>query len=235
MRCLDQSNGNVLNMPMVRNPNPRPAVALFLLIELLLSVVALAAKTEPATPEPIDAGKTTANVFESSFFHFRYELPKGWSALADNTRLAENNKRYRDAMSEPSRPNDPNSNPITDAYVPYNMLFAARTAIASGNEKPLPRVQIQAIHRGSMVREAGDPAKIYIKMARPKILRDPEEVVISGRKFSRADFQLLPGSFLSQFVTESGDYIIEFDLRAGNEKDLADLVGTMQSVQFAPR
>jgi hypothetical protein len=30
---------------------------------------------------PIDAGQTTANVFESPYFHFRYELPKGWFSL----------------------------------------------------------------------------------------------------------------------------------------------------------
>jgi hypothetical protein len=37
---------------------------------------------------------------------------------------------------------------------------------------------------------------------------------------------------LSKFATVVGEYIIEFDLRAENEKDLAELVKTMQSVQF---
>jgi hypothetical protein len=195
---------------------------------LLFSVIALA-----APPEPIDAGKTKANVFESSFFHFRYEFPKAWFALDDRTRLAENNKRYRDALSEPARPNDANQGPITEASVPYILLFAARTAVASAEEKPMPRVQIQAIQRGTLVREPGDPAKIYIKMARPKVLRGPEEVVVAGHEFVRTDFQLQPASLLSQFVTASGSYIIEFELRASNEKDLADLVSTMQTLKFS--
>ena len=194
---------------------------------LLFSIIALA-----AGPEPIDAGKTTANVFESSYFHFRYEFPKAWFALNDKTRLAENEKRYREAMAEPARPNDSNQGPITEALVPYNLLFAARTALKSGEGQPMPRVQIQALKQNTLVRAPGDPAKLYIKMAHPKVLKGPEDVVMSGHKFVRTDFQLQAASFMSQFVTASGDYIIEFDLRAANEKELADLVTTMQTLQF---
>jgi hypothetical protein len=41
------------------------------------------------------------------------------------------------------------------------------------------------------------------------------------------------GSFLSKFVTVNGDYLIEFDLRADNEKDLAELTKSMESLQFS--
>jgi hypothetical protein len=212
----------VLNMPN----------RLFAFSVLLVSVFALA-----APPEPIDAGRTTANVFESSFFHFRYELPKGWSALADDVRLAENQKRYKDALNEAIGHNDQsapeNQNLITEAIVPYNLLLAARTAVASGDARPLPRVLIQASMRRTMMAEAGDPAKIIIQMAHPKVLRDSEEVVLSGHKFVRTDFQMKAASFLSKFATVNGDYIIEFDLRADNEKDLADLVNTMQTLKFS--
>jgi len=204
---------------------PIKRLALFV---LFFSLLALA-----APPEPIDAGKTSGNVFESSYFHFRYEFPKAWFALDDNARVAGNNKRYRDALSEPARPNDANQNPITEALVPYDLLLAATTPLASGEETPMPRVRIQAIQRGTLVREPGDPAKLYIKMARPKILKATEEVVVSGHEFVRTDFQLQAASFLSQFVTASGSYIIEFDLRAATEKDLADLVTTMQSLKFS--
>lgn len=202
------------------------------LLILLFPAFALA-----APPEPIDAGKTTANVFESSFFHFRYELPKGWSALDDNVRLAENKKRYKDALYEAIGRNDQsaeeNQNLITEAIVPYTLLLAARTTVTSGDDRPLPRVVIQASKRRIMMAEAGDPAKMIIKMLHLKALKDPEEVVLSGHKFVRADFEMKSASFLSKFATVSGDYLIEFDLRADNEKDLADLVNTMQSLKFS--
>jgi len=199
---------------------------------LLFSVFALA-----APPEPIDAGKTTSNVFESSFFHFRYELPKGWSALADDVRLAENKKRYQDTLYEAIGRNDQsapeNQDLITEAIVPYTLLLAARTAVASGDDRPLPRVLIQASKRRIMMKEAGDSAKLIIQLAHPKILRDSGEVVLSEHKFVRTDFQMKAASFLSKFATVDGDYIIEFDLRADNEKDLADLVNTMETLKFS--
>ena len=205
---------------------------LFALFVLLVSVFALA-----APPEPIDAGKTSGNVFESSFFHFRYELPKGWFALADDVRLAENKKRYKDALNEAIGSNDQsapeNQNLITEAIVPYTLLLAARTAVASGETHPLPRVVIQASKRRIMMTEPGDPAKMITRMLHAKVLKDPEDVVLSGHKFVRADFELKPGSMLSKFATVSGDYLIEFDLRAANEKDLADLVNTMQTLKFS--
>jgi hypothetical protein len=67
---------------------------------------------------------------------------------------------------------------------------------------------------------------------RPKVLRGPEDIILSGHKFARADFQFKPDSFLSKFTTVSGDYLIEFDLRAENEKDLADLTNSVQAIQF---
>ncbi len=213
-------------------PNKRFALSVLLFFPaLLFSVFALA-----APPEPIDAGKTSAGVFESSFFHFRYELPKGWSALADGVRLAENKKRYQDALYEAIGRNDQsapeNQNLITEAIVPYTLLLAARTAVTSGDDRPLPRVLIQASKRRIMMAEAGDPAKMMIRMLHAKVLKDPAEVVLSGHTFVRADFELKPGSLLSKFATVSGDYLIEFDLRADNEKDLADLANTMQTLQF---
>ena len=50
-----------------------------------------------------------------------------------------------------------------------------------------------------------------IQIGHPKVLKDPEETVISGHKFVSADFQFRPGSLLSKFATVSGDYIIEFE------------------------
>lgn len=196
---------------------------------MLFSVFALA-----APPEPIDAGKTTGNVFESSYFHFRYELPKGWFALDDSVRLAENKKRFDDEMKEAIEKHGPDSaTQENEVIVPFSLVVAGRTAVAAGGTKQLPRVVVQASKRRIMMSEAGDPAKLMIQIGHPKVLKDPEETVISGHKFVSADFQFRPGSLLSKFATVSGDYIIEFELRAENEKDLADLVNTMQTLKFS--
>ena len=82
--------------------------------------------------------------------------------------------------------------------------------------------------------EAGDPAKLIGMMPHTKVLRGPEEVLISGHKFVRADFQFRSDDFLSKFSTVIGNYLVEFDLRARNEKELTDLASSMQSVVFVP-
>jgi hypothetical protein len=203
-------------------------------LPFLLLLLALSAFAAP--PDPVDAGKTTDNVFQSSFFHFRYELPKGWFALDDKVRLDDNAKRYKDALFEAIGKNDQtapgNQNLVTEADIYYNLLLAAKVPVTAPDATPKPRVVIMASKRRTSWDEAGDPADMYIQMSHPKVLKEPAEVVISGHKFVRADLELKPNSFLSKFATVNGNYIIEFDLRTDNEKDLAELVKTMQSVQF---
>jgi hypothetical protein len=204
------------------------------LLLLLLSMSAFA-----AAPEPIDAGKTTDNVFESSFFHFRFEFPKGWHSLDDKVRLDDNAKRYKDELYEAIGHNDQtapeNRKLITEAIIYYNLLLASKVPITAPEATPKPRIVIMASKRRLQWQEAGDPAKMYIGMGHPKVLHEPEEVTISGHKFVRADLQLRPDSFLSKFATVDGNYIVEFDLRTDNEKELAELVKTMDSLKFTDK
>jgi hypothetical protein len=112
-----------------------------------------------AGPQPsIDAGQTTANVFESAYFHFRYELPKGWFALDDRVRLADNKKRYETQLQEALRNKQPNTSTQTtevEVFPPYNLLIASRTPVTSSDTGQLPRVEIHAIRRMAMMMEAG--------------------------------------------------------------------------------
>jgi len=198
------------------------------LVLFLSSAFALA-----ATPDAFDTGKTTANVFESPFFHFRYEFPKGWSALNDSVRVAENKKRYETDLREAQEQNGPDSETSrTEVVDPYFLLVAGRAAVTTGTTTQKPRVVIMATKRRTMMSGPRDPARTIIQMIHPKVLKGPEDVVLSGRQFSRTDFEFNPKSLLSKFATVVGDYIIEFDLRADNEKDLADLANTMQTLQF---
>jgi len=77
-----------------------------------------------------------------------------------------------------------------------------------------------------------DPARTLIQMIHPKVLSGPEDILLAGRPASRTDFKFQSGSLLSKFATVVGDYIIEFDLRADNETDLANLVNTIETVRF---
>lgn len=203
----------------------------FLLCVLCLSWATLAQESKPA----IDAGETTGNSFQSSFFHFRYQLPNGWSALPDDVRIGENRKRYETQLAKAIKKEGPGTETSkTEVFPPYNLLVAAPTSLTSSETNQLPRLEIYALKRITMMMEAGDPAKMVSYVPQVKVLRGPEDLLISGHKFVRTDFRFQTGRVLSKFVTISGDYLIEFDFRADNEKDLMDLASTMQTVAFKP-
>jgi hypothetical protein len=203
---------------------------------LTLSILLLSIATFAAAREPVDMGKTVGNVFESSFFYFSFEFPQSWTVLDDKVRLAENEKRYKGALPAESKQDGTataqDQGATADTVVPYFLLLASKVPVASENEKPLPRISIIATRREPARSQPGDPAKMYAMVANPKVLKQSEDVVISGHKFVRTDFRLKEGSFLSKFTTARGNYLIDFDLLANNEKDLADLVKTMQSIRF---
>jgi hypothetical protein len=203
----------------------------FVWLCLLFSGLSLIATAQVS----VDAGQTKVNVFESTYFHFHYELPKGWFALDDGVRLADNKKRYETQLEEVYKDKGPNTpTQKTEVYPPFTLLIASRTPVTSSETGQLPRVLVQAIRRFPTMMEAGDPANLVSRM-KPKVLRGPEDIILSGHKFVRTDFQFRADSFLSKFTTASGDYLIGFDLRADNEKDLSDLAASMQSIRFSER
>jgi hypothetical protein len=202
-----------------------------LLSLLFLSWATLAQETKPA----IDAGATTGNSFQASFFHFRYELPNGWSALPDDVRIEENRKRYETQLAEALKKEGPNrETQKTEVFPPFNLLVAAPTLLTSSETNQLPRLVIYAQKRITMLMEAGDPAKMILHIPQVKVLRGPEDLLLSGHKFVRTDFRFQDGEVLSKFVTVDGDYLINFDFRPAHEKDLIDLANTMQTVAFKP-
>jgi hypothetical protein len=130
-----------------------------IVLSLLFCALAAVAKAQPS----IDAGQTTANVFESAYFHFRYELPKGWFALDDKARRADNRKRYETQMQEALKNKTPNTTTQTtevEVFPPYNLLIAARTTVTSSETGQLPRVEIHAIKRFTMMMEACGSGKV---------------------------------------------------------------------------
>lgn len=206
--------------------------------------------TQPSVADvkpSLQAWEASAGSLEASFSHLRYTPPKGFSSLPDDIRKKENRERYEIQLAEALRKQGPNGGARrteggkqitqthkTEVFPHYMLLVAARTAPVTSETDQLPHVVISAQKRITMLMEAGDPAKMMMYIPDVKVLRGPEDVTLSGRRFVRADFRFRSGSFLSKFSTVNGDYLLEFDFRADNEKDLSDMVNSMQSVVFQP-
>jgi hypothetical protein len=212
---------------------------------MLLSFASIVLAQTPQTA--IDAGATSAGTFEAQYFRFRYQIPNGWSALPDAVRIEENRKRYETQLADALKKAGPKKETrktkggkqitetrTTEVFPPYNLLVAAPAPLTSSDTDQLPSVTIFATKRFPAMMEAGDPAHLIGMMSETKVLRGPAEEVLSGHKFVRADFQFRSDNFLSKFSTVIGNYLVEFDLRAMNEKDLTDLANSMQSVVFMP-
>ena len=182
----------------------------------------------------VDAGTTTANTFQSEYFHFTYQFPIGWFVLPDAERVEENRRRY-DITDKMSVPREPGVGVMTKVVAtPYDLLIASSHAVGSSYTRQMPRINVVAIRRTEMMNNAEDPARfISLRMgSEVKKLKGPEKVLIGGRKFVRTDFEAT-GEYLSIFATEIGDHILEWDLRAANEKEFLELIDSMQTLQFS--
>jgi hypothetical protein len=227
----ERSRGNSPRNATLEETMFRIACGRLLSYLLCLSWATLAQEPKPA----VDAGETIGNSFQSSFFHFRYELPNGWSALPDDVRIEENRKRYETQLAEALKKEGPNrETQKTEVFPPYNLPVAAPTLLTSSETSQIPRLVIYAQKRITMLMEAGDPAKMVSYIPQVKVLRGPEDLSLSGHKFVRTDFRFQDGELLSKFVTVDGNYLVNFDFRPANEKGLLDLASTMQTVAFKP-
>lgn len=181
----------------------------------------------------VDSGKVSANKFESTFFKFQYEFPRGWSALNDDLRIKLNRQRHDEELKnarEQTGAGTENRQP--EIFSNYNLLIAGAVAVTSSDTSVMPRINIWAHKRFGILANAGDHARFISQMPQTKVLRTPEELTLAGRKFVRADFLHGTTNYHAQFVSVSGEYLVGFDFRAKTEKELNDLVETMQTVKF---
>jgi TonB family protein len=185
---------------------------------------------------PIDDAIVVQNNFESTFFGFHYQFSAEWHALEDQTRLEDNKARYDKQLQEALAKNGPNNpNNETEVFPSYNLLVAAPSPVLMSYTPQMPRVVIWVHKRFNMLDKPGDHAKVLSMMPNLTVLRPPGETILSGQEFIRADYSFEKNSYLSQWVTEMGDYLIGFDLRARSEDELKDLARTMQTVQFVSK
>ncbi len=183
---------------------------------------------------PIDDAIVVQNNFESTFFGFRYEFPAEWHALADITRIADNKERYDKQLKQALTKNGPNTpNNKTEVFPNYNLLVAGPSPVGMSDTPQMPRIVIWVHKRFDMLDKPGDHPKI-LSMTIPNltVLHPPEETTLAGQRFIRADYSFDKESYLSQWVTQMGDYLIGFDLRARTKDELKGLSQTMQTLQF---
>jgi TonB family protein len=186
---------------------------------------------------PIDDAIVAQNNFESTFFGFRYQFPAEWHVLEDCTRIADNNDRYDKQLKDALAKNGPNTaNNKTEVFPNYNLLVAGPSPVLMSYTPQMPRIVIWVHKRFNMLNNPGDHSKV-LSMTMPNLtfLHPPEETTLSGQKFIRADYSFEKDSYLSQWVTQMGDYLIGFDLRARTADELKDLSQTMETVQFVSK
>jgi hypothetical protein len=185
-------------------------------------------------PEP-DFGKSSGNTFESTYFKFQYDFPQEWSTVPDDLRLSENRKRHEEQVKQAlakAAPDTPNSKTTTQVFWIYDLLIATPKPLAPGEKAALPHIRIWAQERFSMLNEPSDDAKMIANLPTAKVLRKPEELMLAGRKFVRADFVYHGDNFSALFETVSGKYLIGFDFRGSSEKEINDLAQTLQTLKF---
>lgn len=199
----------------------------WLIAFLVLSVVA--AGSAPANPEP-DAGKAVANEYQSFYFKFHYSFPKGWLAVSDSARMAQNRKRHEDFVERDRQlaPHDPNHR----IFWIYDLLIATPASLPAGEHAAPPRVSVWAKERHDTLNDGRDDIRIWSSIPGIRLLHKTEEVTFSRHKFVRADFFLGHGTYEEQFVTVMGNYLVGFEFRGGSVKEINELAASMKDLQF---
>jgi hypothetical protein len=208
------------------------------------------AATKPADNGPaVDAAKVTGSTFESDYFKFTYELPKGWKALDDAARIASNQEvmmgdRDRAAEMTTPLPKKTSTRPPTvkkgsgpassRAPLParYSLMAASSNGLESLASPVLPRINIWAHQRVGALDNPNDHAQFLVSAKRTQVLMPVHEVTLDGYKFVRVDVITPTGEYLSEFVSVMRDYLVGFDFRAQSERELAEMAETMKSVKF---
>jgi hypothetical protein len=241
-------------------------VVLFVTVASLLSLETQqqpAPKSEPAKMEPaptqeqaakpadsgppVDTAKVTGSTFESQYFKFTYEFPKGWKTLddvervADNRRLSEEDKERSTARlpapkkgwtKVPVKKNPALALPPTSAPEHYSLMVASPNGVPSLASPVLPRINVWAHKRVPPLDTAADHAQLLLSGKRTKVLVPPREVTLGGHSFVCVNVITPSGTYQSQFVAVLGDYLVGFDFRAESQREMEDMANTMNTIKF---
>jgi hypothetical protein len=205
-----------------------------------LFALCLTSPAVPQQPTEIGSGTVVGDRFQSTFFKFHYEFPRGWSFLSQDKLKADNDESYRKAVESSLKKNGPDTTTVngntttthsTKVSTPINLLIAGPKPVVSSESDAIPRVRVWANSRMPMINDAGDHAKVLSMMAE-KVLLPATEISLGGHKFVRIDVLHKDGIYHSNLMTVSGDYVVGFDFYASTEKDLQNLTETIKTIGF---
>lgn len=204
--------------------------------------------TKPANEPAVDAAKVTGSTFESPYFKFTYELPTGWKALDDATRMTANQmamqeeiERSRTALtavkktSAKAGKSAPATNPSpSKPAVPerYSLMAASPGGLDSLASPVLPRINIWAHRRVPPLDKAMDHAQLLVTGKHNEILVRPHELQIEGHSFARVQLVNAAGNYQARYITVMGDYLVGFDFLAQSEKDMVEIANSIKSIRF---
>ncbi len=205
-----------------------------------------AAKPAEAGPA-VDAAKVTGSTFQSQYFKFTYELPKGWKALDDAVRVSANQMLAqadqdggagRPEVSAKTRTKAPvKKNPalasgISAAPESYSLMVASSNGVDSLASPVLPRINVWARRRVPPLDSAADHAQFLLTHKRTQVLASPRDVTLDGHSFVRVDVITPTGEYESQFLAVMGDYLVGFDFRAESQREMTEMTDTMKTIKF---
>jgi hypothetical protein len=205
------------------------------------------AKVDTKNNANVDAAGVTGSTFESRYFNFTYELPKGWKALDDSARVASNREvlqedaeRAKVLVSTPkktsAKSNAPKPQPA-DSQTPllperYSLMAAAPNGLDSLASPVLPRINIWAHRRIPPMDKAMDHAQLLMAGKHATPLVRPQEVNFDGHSFARAEIITSNGEYQSRYITVIGDYLVGFDFWSTSEREMVEISDTIKTVKF---
>ena len=203
------------------------------------------AKADTKSGTNVDAAGVTGSTFESQYFNFTYELPKGWKALDDSARVASNREVLQEdaerakalvPKKSSAKSNAPKPAPAGSQtpLVPerYSLMAAAPNGLDSLASPVLPRINIWAHRRIPPMDKAMDHAQLLMAGKHSTPLVRPQEVNFDGHSFARAEIIASNGEYQSRYITVIGDYLVGFDFWSKSEREMVEISDTMKTVKF---
>jgi hypothetical protein len=201
---------------------------------------------EAAKPETskvaVDAAKVTGSTFESQYFKFTYELPKDWKAMDDAARMASNRELLKEDAAAAATPisiprKASSKTPVKSVVQPpaparYSLMAASPNGIDSLASPVLPRINIWAHSRVPPLDQPLDNVQLIITGKHTTVLTPPQEMVLNGTKWARAQLVTPGGDYHSRYVIELGDYLVGFDFWTSSEREMVEISDTIKSVKF---
>ena len=200
---------------------------------------------KPAAGPAVDVAKVTDSTFESPYFKFTYELPRGWKALDDASRTAANQQaiqedvaRSKMSMSATKKASAKNPPPSGSAAHPpvgperYSLMAAGPNGLDSLASPSLPRINIWAHRRIPPLDKAMDHAQLLVSGKHNEILVRPQELDIEGHPFVRVQLANAAGNYQARYITVMGDFLVGFDFLAQSEKEMVEIANMIKSIRF---